>query len=1308
MDVRRKLRKFLMIYLMSFEVTAIGVASTPPCLPSTTVTLTVKLKELLLRDDAMPNLRSLLNHFERFGDLSDLENTISNWNKGAELAGDGQSVPFYNLADSQQNHFEVLGYLSNFENTILNERKAPDLMDDRHPGKAEGLMNLDISQRTRFEHLGDMSHHHYAIFNQQNAVDLTDDGHPDQAAYFLSLGNSQHTRFQRLGDLSDLQNAISNQQKAVELADDGHPGKTVGLLNLGISQRTRFEHLGDSFDLDCAIFNQQKAVDLIDDGHPNQDIYFFNLGISQQIRSWHLDDLPDLNHAISNKQKAVNLTYNGHPDQAVYFSSLANSQKTRFEGLGYLSDLEKAISNQQKAVDLTDDGHPNQSIYFNNLGNSQQTRFERLGDLSDLENAISNKRNAVELTDDGHPDRPIYLSSLGNSQKTRFQHLGDLSDLENAISNQQRAVELTDNGYHAKSTYLSNLGISQKTRFESLGDLSDLENAISNHQNAVDLTDTGHPDQPTYYFNLSICQQTRFERLGVMFDLENAISNMQILVESVQIGHPSRPRYLSNLGNSQRTRFERLGYLPDLKTAIFNQQRAVRFTDDGHPAQPVYLSNLGISQQVRFKRLRHLSDLENAISNQQKAVDLTDVRHPAQPIYLSNLGNCQQTRFECLGDLSDLENAISNKQKAVDLTNDRHPWKGMRLSILGISQETRFQRLGELSDLENAISNQQLGIASTDDGHPVKASFLLSLGTSLQSRFLHFGDPDDFATSVLSYKAAAHLKSAYPSVALHAARQWAQTSHQNGDLHSALDGYRTALELFSKVAWLGLDTPSRQDRLLQEKAENLGCLAATCAIGLGHLEEAVELLDLGRSVFWQQASSLRSDFEMLREEDAELAERFKEIGQQLDAGNFDSSYFITEDKLRYNQFDGEEIGRERRRLVGEWEELVVRVRQLPRFKSFLKPIPFSQLRQSSTTGQVIIINTSTYGVDALIFGATGPIEHVSLPHINHDMLTELSENIVLKQPSSGSEMLRRTYTTRFLKPALRTIWNDILIHIFDKIHNISLQHNVTMMPRHRIWWYLTGPIAFIPVHAAGPGRGAPDVSQLIISSYVTTLESLFRAQKKYTTLPIECQKFLCVSQPETPGQTPLPQTTTEVDNVVQILCSLGWPKEHIARLSGTEATVDAVSAALNCCLWLHLACHGFQHTGLGMKSSFALHNGHLELGEIASKRVSKGQFALLSACQAASGQSDLPGEAMHLAAGFQFAGFPSVIATLWTIRDDNAPKVTAQVYGFLLRNGTEGLDPSDAASALNHAILHLRKDTSVTVDRWAPFVHFGI
>src|SRR6202042_2437029 len=107
---------------------------------------------------------------------------------------------------------------------------------------------------------------------------------------------------------------------------------------------------------------------------------------------------------------------------------------------------------------------------------------------------------------------------------------------------------------------------------------------------------------------------------------------------------------------------------------------------------------------------------------------------------------------------------------------------------------------------------------------------------------------------------------------------------------------------------------------------------------------------------------------------------------------------------------------------------------------------------------------------------------------------------------------------------------------------------------------------------------------------------------------------------------------------------------------------------------------------LGMKSAFTLHDSHLELSHIASKNLSNGQFAFLSSCQAAAGLKDLPEEAIHLAAGLQFAGFPSVIATMWSICDNDAPKVAEHTYQYLFRNGLQQLDPSQAAAALNRAI----------------------
>ena len=87
-----------------------------------------------------------------------------------------------------------------------------------------------------------------------------------------------------------------------------------------------------------------------------------------------------------------------------------------------------------------------------------------------------------------------------------------------------------------------------------------------------------------------------------------------------------------------------------------------------------------------------------------------------------------------------------------------------------------------------------------------------------------------------------------------------------------------------------------------------------------------------------------------------------------------------------------------------------------------------------------------------------------------------------------------------------------------------------------------------------------------------------------------------------------------------------------------------------------------------MKSASALHDGQLKLGEIASKNLPIAGFAFLSAYHKATGLKDPLGEAMHLAASLQLAGFPSVIATMWSIHDDDAPTVAEHTYKYFFQN----------------------------------------
>jgi hypothetical protein len=63
---------------------------------------------------------------------------------------------------------------------------------------------------------------------------------------------------------------------------------------------------------------------------------------------------------------------------------------------------------------------------------------------------------------------------------------------------------------------------------------------------------------------------------------------------------------------------------------------------------------------------------------------------------------------------------------------------------------------------------------------------------------------------------------------------------------------------------------------------------------------------------------------------------------------------------------------------------------------------------------------------------------------------------------------------------------------------------------------------------------------------------------------------------------------------------------------------------------------------------------------------------------------------------------------MWGVSNKDTPIVADHTYHYLFRNMLQGCDPSEAATALNHAILLLQKDPKVTVERWVPFIHLGI
>ena len=179
------------------------------------------------------------------------------------------------------------------------------------------------------------------------------------------------------------------------------------------------------------------------------------------------------------------------------------------------------------------------------------------------------------------------------------------------------------------------------------------------------------------------------------------------------------------------------------------------------------------------------------------------------------------------------------------------------------------------------------------------------------------------------------------------------------------------------------------------------------------------------------------------------------------------------------------------------------------------------------------------------------------------------------------------------------------------------------------------------------------------------------------------------------------QTKKEIDLVrSRALANL---VEHVILEDG-DGTVERVMKEMATCNWIHLACHGTQNISDPTKSAFILADDDLKLEEIVKHPFPHAEFAFLSACQTATGDQKLAEEAVHLAAGMLLAGYRSIIATMWSIQDNDGPKVADEVYAELFKDGKA--DYTRAPYALHCAVQKLRLDGAPFLS-WMPFIHMG-
>ncbi|KAF8884225.1 CHAT domain-containing protein [Gymnopilus junonius] len=1016
----------------------------------------------------------------------------------------------------------------------------------------------------------------------------------------------------------------------------------------------------------------------------------------------------DIRSAIEAYEQAVACLAEDGPRRGILLGSLASAYNDCHDTFGNSADVDKAIIKGQMAVTLMPDGHPYIPRQLNTLGSSFLCQFERTGELSDISKSIQLRQRALQLIPEGHPDLPGSLSNLGGSFLRRFERTGELSDLSESIKLGRRSVQLTPEGHPELSALLSNLGGSLYSHYEQTGQLKDISESIQFHQQAVRLISDGHSALPGCLNNLAISLFTRFKRTGELADISEAIRYQQRAVKLTPDHHPALPTFLDNLGNSYLCRFDRTGDLADISESIQFKQCAIQLTPDEHANLPGWLNNLGNSYLRRFEQTGDLADISKSVQHCHRAVQLTPVGHPELRGRLSNLGTSFFLRFEGSGDFADLSKSIEIRQRALELAPVGHPDLPGQLNNLGNSMFRRFEQTGTPKDVLESIQLHQRAIQLTPDGHAVLPKWLHNLGTSFHLLFEYSQEPEALNEALFYFRRSAIRKmgEAFQTV----------VTFSPSDL---LDAHERVMYLLSVIAGVENTVKRRHDVLeitvnrrsdIQINSSELSTAAAVAALSVNNPKKALEWLEQGRCIVWNQINQLRTPVDDLRAHSPSLANEFSAVSKQLElAGS------------RKDPRHGGTLAKER-------EKLLASIRNIPGFEHFLQPRKCADLmRELPEDGPVVIIIAHEDRCDALILlaGHDEPM-HVPLNRFSYEKAIDFAKGLrkYLSAPHLRSRYSKKTnFHLRAARPAkhpailrelLRTLWTDLVDPILQSLA-MTIKSDSGDLPR--IWWCPTGPFAFLPIHAAGiyrEGKGAARgecLADFAVSSFIPTLSILDRLRSR--KIPSATSHgLLLVSQPDTPGLGQIPYTIEEVQKARDALDKRGI---RSASYNSKHATADVILESLESFSCVHLACHASQDIESPLESAIHLYDKPLKLSDIMKKDLPNADLAFMSACQTSAGDEKLSEEAVHLAAGMLTAGYRSVVATMWSISDMHAPYVAQTFYENLLHNKARErdvkLDGIGAARALHTATRHLREklgDSDEGLLVWIPYIHVGI
>jgi tetratricopeptide (TPR) repeat protein len=978
--------------------------------------------------------------------------------------------------------------------------------------------------------------------------------------------------------------------------------------------------------------------------------------------------------------------------EADFFSILGHALLREAERTGSAETADRAVAARGRALELTGRNDEAYGVRQSDLAAVLATSYRIGGDEDVLREAIRMHEAGIRRIPAGEPSIPVRMSHLGTCLDDLAIRTGDLATLQRAVEIERSAVEFASLDDLYRPMIKTNLGIALEHLYEETGSLAALNDSVAVHREAVEET----PEQSIDYWprkaNLGVSLLSLYERTGDLGFLEDAIDIFKLAVERTPESDAIRFRYIHDLASALMRLAERTGDLSGVDEAMSLWQVVVDATPDDHPAKPGRLSALATAGSLRFRREpAEISHLDHAIGQLRQAIELIPDGHVQQTMLLTNLGGLLDRRFEHIADPASLEEAIRVHRRAVALTPRHHSNRGPHLSNLGIALLHKARNSESTQDVGTAIGVLRDALEAITADNPGRALTLHALGAA-HARAFELGDARALDEGLVALREAAEIEGAPLSVRIRANRDRGQLAASARKFDEALDGFTEAVRMMEEAAWAGMGRADQQ-RLLTE-LNGLPMDAAATAIEVGHIEEAIDLLERGRGVLLARLLEVPGLHAQLASREPGLAEELAWVQNALDAST-DQRPVVADSAASGTGAQLLGTADRRNRLARRRAEILGQIRSRPELQDLASPQDSTRLRQVASYGPVVIVNISQYRCDALILSKDQQ-RLVTFAELTAEELAEQVEQLL-----AGADAASRPQVS----DVLRWTWDRIVEPVLS---DLGLGGHGAPPPGEEIhvWWCATGLSAFLPLHAAGYRSDQPghaDALELVVSSYTPTLRTLLRLRERQSAPSSPESKMLIVSMPHTPGQNDLESPKREAAYLAGRL-----PRHTL--LTGPEATREAVATAMPGHKWAHFSCHGSQDLKEPDRAALHLQDGRLTIPQIMSLKLTRAVFAYLSACDTSRGGTEIPDEAITLATALQIAGYKHVIATLWQISGLTATEVVRRVYDRIITesDGEIGLNADAAASALRAAIRSIRDESAgLPAVYWAAHIHTG-